>query len=297
MKLLMNVNFNEVSEYLTEIRETKFSEGNICPHCMSTRIRGHGKYRGRQRYMCKNCGKTFNDMSCTPLAGIHKPEKFGQYIKFMLTTSFYWRHKVLNALCNLDIEKLYGVVESDEKYFIESFKGKKKNICRKPKKRGTPAKKRGISNQQACVLVAMDRNGHIISGHAGMGLINAKQIDSIIGTYISNDSTLCSDSSNNYINFAKLKGLAHVQVNASKKMYVINSIYHIQHVNSYHGKLESFINGRFRGVATKYIDNYLFWHRFLELHKSYDKVELEKILLIKIFASSNSTTVADLRAA
>ncbi|WP_442953633.1 transposase [Paenibacillus sp. USDA918EY] len=29
-------------------------------------IKKNGKYRGRQRYLCKDCGKTFNDMTNTP---------------------------------------------------------------------------------------------------------------------------------------------------------------------------------------------------------------------------------------
>jgi hypothetical protein len=32
-------------------------------------------------------------------------------------------------------------------------------------------------------------------------------------------------------------------------------------VNAHHGRLKQFINGRCRGVATQYLDNYLGWNR------------------------------------
>jgi len=54
-----------------------------------------------------------------------------------------------------------------------------------------------------------------------MGRITAKQIDSFIGEYIAPDSLGCNDSAKNYIAFAKLKGLEHKQINASKKKRVI----------------------------------------------------------------------------
>ncbi len=106
---------------------------------------------------------------------------------------------------------------------------------------------------------------------------------------------MCSDSAKNYISFAKLKGLEHKQVNASQKKYVIKKIYHIQHVNSYHGRLKTWINLHFKGVATRWMDNYLFWNRFLELNKSLDKVKLKRTLLTHVLATNRATTVNSLR--
>jgi hypothetical protein len=36
-------------------------------------------------------------------------------------------------------------------------------------------------------------------------------------------------------------------------------VYHIQHANAYHNNLKAFIRP-FRGVSTKYLDNYLTWN-------------------------------------
>ena len=43
----------------------------------------------------------------------------------------------------------------------------------------------------------------------------------------------------------------------------ISGIFHLQHVNSYHGHLKEWIAGIFHGVATKYLSHYLGWRRAL----------------------------------
>lgn len=146
-----------------------------------------------------------------------------------------------------------------------------------------------------CVLVAMDRNGHMVYKKAGYSRISAKKINTTIGSYISDDAILCTDSARNYIHFAKDDTLKHYKVNGNKKQYVVDEIYHVQHVNSYHSRLEDWTNRHFRGVATKYMDNYLSWHYFLELNRKLDRNALKKELLTTIIKPDKITTVGSLR--
>ena len=44
---------------------------------------------------------------------------------------------------------------------------------------------------------------------------------------------------------------------------VVDHAFHIQNVNDYHSRLKGWM-GRFHGVATKYLPNYLGWRRCLE---------------------------------
>ena len=46
-------------------------------------------------------------------------------------------------------------------------------------------------------------------------------------------------------------------------MSVVEKVFHIQNVNAYHGRLKNWIS-RFHGVASKYLENYLSWFRFME---------------------------------
>ena len=52
-------------------------------------------------------------------------------------------------------EQLKGIVEADETFFRESFKGKRHGMTRPTHKRGTPASKRGLSAEQIPVWSAV----------------------------------------------------------------------------------------------------------------------------------------------
>lgn len=310
-EFISNSMANHAALTASQIRESRFSKGAKCPHCDSEKIKSNGKYRNHQRYKCKDCGRTFNDMTSSPMAGTHMPEKWSKHIRLIaegatlhkvakeleihVSTAFYWRHKVLNALKAIEPDMLTGVVESDETFFLESNKGKNQVKGRKARKRGGVSQFRGISREQVCVVVAMDRSGHLVSSNAGKGRITAKQLDKAIGARISDNAILCTDSAKNYAYFSKMKGLQHHKVNARKKQYVINKLYHIQHVNSYHERVGTWITRRLRGVATKNLDSYLSWHRFMELNKSMDIVSMWNKLMNQLFSVAEATTVHSLR--
>ena len=91
--------------------------------------------------------------------------------------------------------------------------------------------------------------------------------------------------------------MEHKTPNGTKKQYVVDKVYHIQHVNSYHSRLEDWINRKFKGVATKYMNNYLSWIRFFEIACDMDKNTRKKTLLLTMFKSDKSTKVELLRPA
>lgn len=222
----------DIANMINDIREVRFSSGLACVHCGSVKVKRNGKYRSRQRYLCGDCGKSFNDMTASPISGTHHPHKWLKYFQMMvegislpkiaeeldihISTAFYWRHKILNALRSLGFPTLKGIIESDETYFLESDKGKRKIVHRKARKRGGVAKKRGISKEQISVVVAQDRNGNILSKVAGRGRTTADEIDLAMGNVLDNEVVLCTDSATNYKSFAKKKGIQHEILNANK---------------------------------------------------------------------------------
>lgn len=144
-------------------------------------------------------------------------------------------------------------------------------------------------------MVAHDRNGQILSQMAGRGRITAMEMDRVLGNHIDTSALLCTDTATNYKKFATMKGLQHEAINVRKGIYTKKGIYHIQNVNGYHTRLKKWMN-RFQGVATKYLDNYLFWHRFLELNKKMPFQERVKGMLLSSCQRVNFTTVASIRA-
>lgn len=302
------MNLYNCSSYTNSLKKKRLfikfkGNGLACVHCGSMAVKRNGKYRPRQRYLCKECGKSFNDMTGSPLSGTKYPHKWLEYYKMMVeglslpkiaealkihdSTAFYWRHKILIAVGSLGHQTLQGIVESD--------KGKQMITNRKARKRGGVAKKRGISKEQICVVVAYDRNGQTFSQKAGRDRITATEIDEVIGEYIDTSALLCRDTVTNYKKFALIKGLQHEANNVSKKQYKKKGTYHIQHVNSYHKRLKKWID-RFQGVATKYLDNYLFWYHFLELNKQIPSEEVVKNVLLSSCQKVSFTPIAKLRA-
>lgn len=47
-----------------------------CPHCGSAEIRLWGRANGLPRYRCSACRKTFNPFTATPVAGLHKKDRW-----------------------------------------------------------------------------------------------------------------------------------------------------------------------------------------------------------------------------
>lgn len=303
---------DKITGLLKSIRENRFNNGLACVHCGSTSVRRNGKYRSRQRYLCKDCNKTFNDLTNTPFSGSRYPEKWVKYVEMMvegytlpkiakrlkihISTAFYWRHKILSALGSLGFEQLQGIVESDETFFKESMKGKREITHRDAKERGGIDQKRGISNLKIAVVVAQDRNGAVVARKAGTGRVKAEEIDLVIGGVIEPSALLCTDTATNYKKFAKIKGLKHEAINERQKQRVKKGIYHIQHVNNFHKRLKDWLE-RFQGVATKYLDNYIYWFRWLELGKDLSNEKRVEQMLVSACQKSNFTTVEMLRGA
>jgi len=245
-----------------------------CPHCDCETLIKAGVVDGRQRFRCKACRKTFNALTGTPLARLRKSEKHIENVECMVegmsiaktakrlcvagSTAFRWRHRFLAAPRLIQPSKLSGVVEADETFFLESFKGQRKGLPRPAKVRGTPAQKPGLSAEQIPVLVARDRSsGSTLS--AVVRSRSAKDIGERLLPVLSDDCLLCSDGARAYKKVAKAKGIQSHSVSAKKAA----GTFHIQNTNAYHSRLKNW-SGRFYGVATRYFDNYLGWHRMLD---------------------------------
>lgn len=296
---------------MEEIRGARFHDGLNCPHCnVHGKFKKNGTYRGRQRYLCKSCDRTFNDFTSTPLHGTKYPEKWAAYLQAMeqgfslrkcaqevgitLPTSFEWRHKILHALSAIRNQSLEGIVESDETYVLYSEKGKH-NLPRKARKRGGVAKKRGISNEQVCVLVARDRTKQTLSQVVTFGRLDAATLDHVLTSYLQPGVILCTDEEPTFRKYCRDQKLQHEKVNPGKKRYVTNEIYHIQNVNAYHQRFKSFLHD-FQGVATKYLNHYVAYHHFMDDTKNLTALSRAKELFLRAMMQPMKTTGSRLSA-
>ena len=272
----------EVIPQLDKVKSELNQEQKVlCPHCQNGDIYGHGVYKGRKRYKCKQCKKTFNDFTGTAISGIKKVEKFQEYLELTIEsltirkaakklglnvkTIFDWRHKLLSAIATMNGMSFSGIVECDDKQLDVNEKGSR-NLERDAYKRPSDRKtKRGVSNDKVSVMVATDRKGNPTMRVAKMGRVDIESIEKTIGNLISKNNVLCSDSHPSIISWAENKDLEHHTFVASKQ-HVKNKCYHVQHVNSLDNLYERWIKP-FYGVATKYLPQYLNWFVFLEKTK------------------------------
>ncbi|MCF3946406.1 IS1595 family transposase [Acidiphilium sp. AL] len=248
-----------------------------CPHCEGRDVVRWGRASALPRYRCKTCRRTFNALTKTPLAHLRLKDKWATQTKAMIdgvstakaakrcgvhyTTAFRWRHRFLEALAGDKPQALSGIVEGDETFILESFKGKRSAMPRAARKRGGKPAKCGISAEQIPVLVARDRHG--ATTDAVLPKLNRLSITAALGGIVTPANEFCCDGGTAIIAFARKAGIPTHILPMPGKPKPNAPDFHINNVNAYHGRLKEWLR-RFHGVATKNLPNYLGWRRTLE---------------------------------
>ena len=120
------------------------------------------------------------------------------------------------------------------------------------------ATKRGLSHEQVPIVVAAARGGGVIS--AVLEVDNGDAIKAVLEPVLSKDAPLVTDGGKALPRRATKMNVSHEILNQSAGERVRGE-FHIQTVNSLHERIKTFLCPR-RGVATKYLGNYLRWfHR------------------------------------
>lgn len=277
------------------ITSERFVAGRVCPICGSMHVVRNGCRRdGTQRYVCKDCKKSFVATTNSIVSRTQKDfAVWEQYVSCILNgfsirktaelcrihrnTAFYWRHKILDALQDMaNSVQLNGIVEVDETFFSVSYKGSR-NIPREAHKRGGEVHLRGLSREKVCVPCAVNRSGLSIAKVSNLGKVSTLAIHNVYDGRIAQDSIIVTDKARAYIRFADSNALNLVQL---KNGVAKKGIYNIQHINNYHSRLKKFMNN-FNGVSTKYLNNYLIWHNFVNYAK---ETHMEKQNILMRFA-------------
>jgi transposase-like protein len=257
--------------------EMQFDASPRCGHCGSALFKRWGVNAGLKRYKCKDCDRTFNALTGTPLMNLKHRDRWLAYAKALvdgvslrkaakrarldLTTAFRWRHRFLQGPKTTKAAAVTGIVEADEAFFLKSAKGSKRLVGRAPRKRGGTAKKKGLSpDEHTPVLIVRDRHG--ATTDAMLPDLQGATIARVLQPVVAKDALLVSDGRAAYGQFADASGLLHIKLVTSKGEYTYGS-YHIQNVNAYISRLKRWMR-RFNGVATRYLENYLGWWRMID---------------------------------
>ena len=240
--------------------ETPFNKLK-CPHCNSNNKIRWGMRNKLQRYKCKNCKKTFNSLTKTPLARLRMKDKWLDYSSCVMdeltirkaaykcnihkSTSFRWRHRFLKNSNQIKSKNLAGIIDIKHLYLKESFKGS----------REIPKRKR----RNICIINSIDRNKNIYD------LVdikpNLKNINKKIKIIIRNNSILVTDRNKLYSSFCKTNNLKlkrHIYNLPSK-----TKVFKVDKAKEYNLNFSFWIDNQFKGVASKYLKNYVSWYRGL----------------------------------
>jgi len=259
-----------------EVIEEQSSARPGCPHCGSAQVVRNGTADDLQRFKCRGCNKTFNALTGTPLARLHMRGKWmgqAEALRDGLTihqaaqrlgvnpkTAFLWRHRFLAVPKTVQAHLLSGIAEADESYFLKSAKGQRNGLGRAPRKRGGQATKRGTSKEQVPVLIARDRAG--ATANFVLNATTTNDIAAVLRPILPDDTVLVTDGSTSLASAARHLGVEHHAVNISAGVRV-NGAWHVQNVNAFVSRLRGWLR-RFKGVATRYLENYLGWFRALD---------------------------------
>lgn len=266
-----------IESHVESVIDTASRHG-CCRHCGGASIKKWGKANGLQRYKCneKLCGKTFNVLTATPLARLRLKGKWLDYLLCMvdslplrkaatrldidLTTAFRWRHRFLRLAAKTQAKQVAGIVEADEAFFAQSYKGSRTIPGRKARKRGGEGARNKKDNKTP-VLIVRDRGGHVCD--FVLDDLSQENIHDSLTPIVDRDSILCTDGAIWYKNFAEQEKLSHHRLVRLSNQRVIGKEFHIQNVNAYISRLKTWMS-RFNGVGTKYLQNYLGWRRLFE---------------------------------
>lgn len=318
-QLFENLSDVEKQRFLSEITRPKAAiqkviqprEAKACPHCQSAHFVKNGKRNGRQNFRCRSCNKAFVENTGTILFSMKKDisvlekyvhcmiekyplRKCAEICNINVATAFAWRHKILDALQNMMAEvELDGIVEADETYSTISYKGHHRDfkLPRPAHKRGTRAGKRGISKEQVCVPCGINLDGKSVAKISNLGKPSLKDLQKVLSDKVAAGSVFVTDSLRPYQKLSLDMNLSHIRIPRGRRSV---GAFNIQTVNNYHKRLKDLIFGTFKGVATKYLNNYLVYHNFVNFAKD-SKADKEVILfdfIRNVLCQSKSLEIA-----
>ena len=158
------------------LQQVRWRNGVECPRCRSDYTVRNGSYRVYQRYLCKNCGRSFNDKTGTIFA--HSKLKLKEWY-FTIYTFLRFNTSIRQIEAELDLSyrtlrerveqfartldapsiTLSGLVEIDEVYVPAGLKGRERD--QEPRPRVARPRERGsYAGDKPPVFTLVDRGSN-----------------------------------------------------------------------------------------------------------------------------------------
>ena len=137
------------------VRRLRWPEGVECPHCHDSHVvkNGHDSVQTDcQHYLCRQCGRAFDDLTKTVFAGHHQPLSVWMLCLYLMGLNLSNRqiaaelemnetqiHEITTTLRDGIVAQeprieLSGTVECDEVYVVAGHKGHPESVKKKDEK-------------------------------------------------------------------------------------------------------------------------------------------------------------------
>jgi len=295
-----------IQKYL-QFRNEK--EGLYCPECGSEKYIKNGKsIKKIQKYRCKHCGKGFSEFTNTFLFRIHKKDRMMEFYalsdaEFSLEncrkilglskqTVFNWRHKGISSLKGIETETISGIAELITLEMRVSRKGERPNndeFLPKAETQQAPKRSQRVpkikvpegTKESVQVSFCCNRGYDISLNVIQLGELSAKEMINNLWEKLKKVKMLCISENPILKLFVQSKRLQYRISQLKPKKIEREKSFHTLNV-------EQLINGfsewlkRFRGVATKYLQNYLNWYLVEVQYKGFNQY-LDLFMMFAIY--------------
>lgn len=269
-------------ERLTNLEYLERKKNINCPININHHIKKNGHKNGTQRYWCYDCLKSF---SITDSSIVRHSQLTYHQFKTLLqcmydykplnetalevgiseTSVFEIEIKIFDALDTMHNDIiLKGIVQVDEKYISTSFKGfRPEKMPRTSRHNGEDNRISGISEDQVCVIVAIDEYDNLIIKVVGNGPASNEMISTALKDKIASNSILVTDNKSSYIKFANESKLKLVQI--PKGSHKIGN-YTLNDVNEIMTEISIYLF-RKKGISSRHLQHHMNFIRYRKILK------------------------------
>jgi hypothetical protein len=178
-------------------------------------------------------------------------------LNISLSTAFRWRHAILSASRLSDATTLRDHVEIHELRLAHSQKGCRR-LDRPPRVRGARTHDPMLlRTRRVCVVAAHDQRRRTYSEHVDVRNLLSRHLCAVLLSRLRKPATIVS-AYGPFSSYAVLASAA-----GAGFRWAFPRTDQLDGVLAFLKRMRSFLLP-FRGVATKYLDNYLRWHRVVE---------------------------------
>lgn len=263
---------------LPELREARFVYGVECVRCQSKNVIRWGRFSGRQRFRCRECRRTFSDLTHTPAAYLKLTHLLPAYRDGMAatlsvraaaravgvhpTTSFRWRHRLLAYAGAADDLRLRGIIETAERAVPRTFKG---GVPSGERRRRTGARHYDPRGPRLWLIAMCDRHGgsfiEISDGRRPFGA----DIAEMLAARVTPPAILVTGEGilSRFANGGRRCGMAVWHARSQHPRGANTPLDHGKRATAHLLGFSAWLR-RFQGVSAHYLSNYVAWRDLVD---------------------------------